>query len=290
MDCVCRGLSLAGFALAVLALATADRGRERAAGDGQRRRARGEGGLVRRRGVPGDAARGAWLVARTRRARRRVPARRRGDAARVPARPRQPPGVSDRVVVRHRLRARRRRQRIRLAGHVLPQPAGTSPRTTRARSRRGRSCSRTRRWPIRAAAGCCTTSAPRARASGSPRRARTRPACGSATGRWQLADGALRRADRGARVRARPRVRADAGRAAAGRRRLLAQGPGRAAGELLLQPAAARGDRHASTVDGRRRRGHRHRLARPRVVERDHGAPRRSAGTGSASTSTTAAR
>ena len=71
---------------------------------------------------------------------------------------------------------------------------------------------------------------------------------------WSLALGRrpLRREDRRARVRARSRVRADAAAAAAGRRRVLAQGSGRRAGELLLQPAAARRDRHGDRRRARR--------------------------------------
>ena len=86
------------------------------------------------------------------------------------------------------------------------------------------------------------------------------------------------------------RARADAAAAAAGRARLQPQGAGSAVGELLLQPAAARGERRDRTLDGRERRSHRRGVVRPRVVERRDGRPRRAAGTGWASTSTTAAR
>src|SRR6185312_750196 len=75
------------------------------------------------------------------------------------------------------------------------------------------------------------------------------------------------RAGRG--IRARPRARADPACPPRGRPRLQPQGPGRNAGELLLQRAPARGER-AHPLE-RRPRGHGARpcVARPRVVQRD---------------------
>ena len=83
--------------------------------------------------------------------------------------------------------------------------------------------------------------------------------------------GDLRREDRRARLRAGSLVPRDAADAGAGRPGLLAQGAAAAAGELVLQPAAARRRR----IDRGRRsnaRGHRARLARSRVVEPGDGA------------------
>ena len=57
-----------------------------------------------------------------------------------------------------------------------------------------------------------------------------------------------------------------------GRRRVLAQGAAPAAGELLLQPAAARRRRDRSRSTARARARHRPRVARSRVVERGDGA------------------
>ena len=146
----------------------------------------------------------------------------------------------------------------------------------RAASRRGNCCLRMPRSPIRDARACATTSAPRARASASP--APPQASTDVWIDDWSLkrAAGRLSGADRGARFRLRPALRADAAAAAAGRCRLLAQGPGPAPVERLLQRAAARGQR-----PHRRRRAlrrHRHRMARSRMVERGPGRERRRLG------------
>ena len=184
--------------------------------------------------------------------------RRARHRARVSARSRQPSRVSHRVVVRHGLGARRARARLRRAGHVLPHAARRRRRRAASRSRRPSSCSRTRRSPIRRSAGCATTSAPRARDSAS--RKRRKATTDVAIGDWSLRLAGDRYA---ARIVARDfaldlAFAAGIAAAAARRARREPQGPARRAGELLLQPAAARDERHA---DGRQRRdrGARHR-------------------------------
>ena len=200
------------------------------------------------------------------------------------------PGVSHRMVVRHRLAARRRRRDDRRPGHVLSQPAGR---------RRGQ------REPLRAAAAAVRARGardPGARAAAarparrarrlrvSPRRPRRRPTCASTTGRSRATDDGYV-----ARIAARDfaldaDVSRDAAAAAAGRRRREPQGPAAGAGELLLQPAAARRRRARVTIAGTRDAG----APAPRGSITNGRAsispPTRAAGTGPASTSTTAAR
>ena len=131
-------------------------------------------------------AAGAPCRARRHGRRRRMRGRLPGTALRVPARPRRAPGVSHRVVVRHRLARARDGRRRRLPGHVLPHPPARRRRGIRAGSRRGSSCSRTPRCPMPTPAGCCTTSAQRARGvRPRRRRRRRRRGSGSATGGWR---------------------------------------------------------------------------------------------------------
>ncbi len=82
----------------------------------------------------------------------------RGAALVLPARPLARIGVPHRVVVRHRLAGRRRRESP--SGSRSPSSAsGAGPtRSIPAPSTRSRSCSPTRPWPIRRRGGCCTTS------------------------------------------------------------------------------------------------------------------------------------
>ena len=214
-----------------------------------------------------------------------------GHGAALPARPRQPSRISHRVVVPHRLAAATRRARARLPGHVLPQPAARGRRRLQPRSRRGSSCSRTPRWPMRRPAGCCTTSAPRARCSASPRR-------DTGTTRvwirdWRLAragDGTMRRhrrdgvpaGARPARRRSRCCCRATAAFRARGRE------PAQAS--YYYSRAAARGERVGSASAATSRRRER---GAPGSITSGRARSWRqmpSAGTGSGSTSTTAAR
>ena len=103
-------------------------------------------------------------------------------------------------------------RRVGRAGHVLSQPAGRCRVESQARSRRGSSCSRMRRWPIRGTAVSTTTSARRARdsASRAPRRISTRAFVDD----WSLArtGGRYVANDHRARIRVRPCVRAHASR------------------------------------------------------------------------------
>ena len=160
----------------------------------------------------------------------------------------------------------------------------------RAHSRRVSCCLRTPRSPIRATAGSATISARRARASGSPARRRTRPHVWIDDWSLKLVGDVYVASDRGARFPIRPSAsRRRRPSCSQGDARLFAQGSEHRASELLLQPAAARGlGQGRDRRQGRER--HRHRLARSRMVERSDWRPRRAAGTGSASTSTTAAR
>ena len=153
---------------------------------------------------------------------------------------------------------RRARQRATASRSRSSATARASPKTIPARSRRGSSCSRTPRSPMRGTGGCGTTSAPRARASASPRRAEDddrrvdRRLVAARAGDGYAARIAAR--EFALDLRFAPTqpllLQGDGG--------YSRKGPRAAAGELLLQPAAARGDAARSRVDGRRRAVTRH--------------------------------
>ena len=215
---------------------------------------------------PSGLRRGAGLC------RPRRPGRglRPGDGPRrpvVPARPRTPPGVSPRVVVRHRQPHRPRRRRLRRPVDALP--SGHRP---RARS------SRLGEPPE---SGWATPPLPPPPPTGSPR-----PSPAAASARPASTARSLPRLDRrlglddrrptrrprpppphrrGRRLRLRPRPRHRHAARPPGRQRLQRQ-VDRGPGLLLLQPALLRGrpaPSPSTATDPRHRPG----MARPRMVE-----------------------
>ena len=190
------------------------------------------------------------------------------DQAAVSARPRRASGLPHGVVVRHRL--------ARRAAAASRSPSSARGRKRRARTRaasiRGRSCSRTPRCPIRSAAGCCTTSARRAPASRSRRPRLER------TGVW-IDDWRLEL--EGTRYQARIAAREFEFDFTFFARELVLQG------EAGFSRKGHRPERRATTTAARSStwsagwtasRVERHRLARPRMVERVHGARGRGLG------------
>ena len=208
----------------------------------------------------------------------------------IPARPRQPSAVPHRVVVRHRLGEESGRHRARLPDHVLPQPPALAEANPSRFAPRQLLFAHAALADPRSGRLLHDQRAARAGFGLAEAKRRATPTCGSTTGRCSRRRRRLQRQDCGARFRARARIQRHPAAAAAGRARLEPQGAAARAGELLLQPAAARRVRQRSTVKGEQIAVSGTRLARPRMVERIPGDRKPRAGTGSASTSTTAAR
>ena len=148
--------------------------------------------------------------------------------------------------------------------------APVSPRRIRAPSRHVSSCSRMRRWPIRAADGSTMTSARRARASAWRVPTKRRRGSGSTTGRWRSPTAPIGRGS--------PRASSTLDLAFAPTHPLLLHG---AAGYSRKGPAPGQASYYYSQPQLRRHghdrararadRGVRYRVARSRVVERGHG-------------------
>ena len=210
---------------------------------------------------------------------RRWPARRAAGAARpragLPARPRRAPRRAHRVVVRHRLAGRARRDRAARSASRSPSSARapTWPADAPEPLRRAPAAVRPRRAdrPRRHAA-CATTSASRAPASASPRRPRTTPAC--ALRDWTLR--AQRPGRRRSRLphapgqRQRPASRSTSSSPPRSRCCCRATPASRARGRGPSRPATTTASRSSPcsgtlTRDGRAAAGAGPRLARPRV-------------------------
>ena len=182
--------------------------------------------------------------------------------------------------------------RARLPGHVLPQPARRRRNERRAASRRSSCCSRMRRSPIPQSARLRHRPARRARGLRT-RRAQRRAATDVRIDDWSLVQrrrSLSPRTSGARRSRSTSRSTRSAPPLLQGERGVSRKGPRPARCELLLQPAAARASSGRVTIDERTRDSDRRRMARSRMVEPLPAARRASAGTGSASTSTTAAR
>ena len=202
------------------------------------------------------------------RAARRIRAVAPGVAARVPARSRRHPDFRTEWWYVTGCAARRGGRRPRLSGHVLSHPAGRRRGRAAAGSRRGSCCSRTPRSPIPHAAAAARPARGARRLR--PRRAPTqrRRTCASTTGRSRATATTYI-----ARIAAREftldlAFTRDAADRCCRAKAAQPQGPAPDAGEPLLQPAAARECRGTRGARRSRARGHRHRVARPRMVER----------------------